>query len=116
MKTGPLCPVFGRRANGSIFIKRMEVWVHTKKGWRTKRADKIPKKSMAVFKQRIRQRKVWPWPHDEFQLQAVKKAKLRAATGYDNWTMGAVPAVEMADNDETDYDESDEICNEEDEV
>ena len=117
MRSGPICVVFGKRKTGRLFIKRLEVWVHTRNGWRSKNINSIPKKDQPRIKKRLKERKVWPWPKEGHQLHLVKQAKLRAATGYTNWSMGPLPTIEMDDNTDTETDEdNDDECNEDDEV
>ena len=115
MKTGPITPIFARRRNGGLYIKRLDVWIWTRTGWRAKKLEQIPKKDKSRFNQRIREGAVWPWPTDDRALCLLKAKKLRRATGYEQWTMGALPKFEQESDNETD--ESDEsIIDETDEV
>ena len=119
VRTGPIAPVFGRRENGRLFIKYLGVWIWTRNGWRSRTADQVPPRDKARIRRRLRERKVWPWPTDVRLLRLLKVERLKAATGYENWTMGALPRIEPAtvsDKESDTSDASDEENNEEDEV
>ena len=107
MRTGPIAPVFGRRENGRLFLKFLGVWVYTRTGWKTKTADQVPKKDKARIRRRLRERKVWPWPTDVRLLRLLKVERLKAATGYQNWTMGSLPRIEPATDSDKETDASD---------
>ena len=92
MKTGPLCCVFGSRKNGNLFIKKIQVWVSTRKGWCLRDVDSLPR---SVTYRRKKEAKVWPWPYEsELKLSLLKQAKFKAALAYKGYTLGPDPEVE----------------------